>query len=178
MPAPGTRAYDHKLRALEERVVNLKEKIFRTKTRLLLLKERILNDVIAEARLVVNHLDDMGHSDAVVIADAHFPAAAVATRLVNLPGATTPDVLRAIRTVVPLDDSPSLDLMTSADGTVLEVQRELMDAAGTTPETTAFIDRFAYYDVARAAFLVIRTGETRTYGNAVLRKGVVGQPRP
>ena len=59
---PGTRAYDHKLRALEERVVNLKEKIFRTKTRLLLLKERILNDVIAEARLVVNHLDDMGGS--------------------------------------------------------------------------------------------------------------------
>ncbi|GMM96057.1 RbsD/FucU family protein [Microbacterium sp. MTN4-26] len=127
---------------------------------------------------LLHHLDDMGHSDAVVIADAHFPAAAVATRLVNLPGATTPDVLRAIRTVVPLDDSPSLDLMTSADGTVLEVQRELMDAAGTTPETTAFIDRFAYYDVARAAFLVIRTGETRTYGNAVLRKGVVGHPRP
>ncbi len=61
-PQPGTRAYDHKLRALEERVVNLKEKIFRTKTRLLLLKERILNDVIAEARLVVNHLDDMGGS--------------------------------------------------------------------------------------------------------------------
>lgn len=61
-PEPGTQAYKHKLRALEERVVNLKEKIFRTKTRLLLLKERILNDVIAEARLVVHHLDDMGGS--------------------------------------------------------------------------------------------------------------------
>ena len=59
---PGTQAYDHKLRSLEERVVNLKEKIFRTKTRLLLLKERILNDVIAEAKLVVNHLDEMGGS--------------------------------------------------------------------------------------------------------------------
>ncbi|MDP6945572.1 MAG: hypothetical protein QF464_15595, partial [Myxococcota bacterium] len=34
---PGSQAYDYKLRALEERVVNLKEKIFRTKTRLLLL---------------------------------------------------------------------------------------------------------------------------------------------
>ena len=61
-PEPGTQAYKHKLRSLEERVVNLKEKIFRTKTRLLLLKERILNDVIAEARLVVKHLDDMGGS--------------------------------------------------------------------------------------------------------------------
>ena len=56
-PEPGTQAYKHKLRSLEERVVNLKEKIFRTKTRLLLLKERILNDVIAEARLVVHHLE-------------------------------------------------------------------------------------------------------------------------
>ena len=26
---------------------------------------------------LLHHLDDMGHSDAVVIADAHFPAAAV-----------------------------------------------------------------------------------------------------
>ena len=62
VPAPGTRAYDHKLRSLEERVVNLKERIFRSKTRLLLLKERILNDVIAEAKLSVLHVNDMGGS--------------------------------------------------------------------------------------------------------------------
>ena len=60
--SPGQKAYDHKLRELEERVVSLKEKIFRTKTRLLLLKERILNDVIAEAKLVLQHVDDMGLS--------------------------------------------------------------------------------------------------------------------
>lgn len=60
--SPGQKAYDYKLRELEERVVSLKEKIFRTKTRLLLLKERILNDVIAEAKLVLQHVDDMGLS--------------------------------------------------------------------------------------------------------------------
>ncbi|WP_454301004.1 RbsD/FucU family protein [Salana multivorans] len=117
-----------------------------------------------------------GHSDAVVIADAHFPAAALARRLVVLPGTTTPGVLAAIRTVIPLDDAPSLDLMTSADGEVLAVQRELMTAAGTDEVTTRFVDRFAYYDLAREAFLVVRTGETRKYGNALLRKGVVGHP--
>lgn len=120
------------------------------------------------------HLDAMGHSDSVVIADAHFPAAALGERVVVLPGTTTPEVLAAIRTVIPLDDSPSLDLMTSADGEVLEVQHELMAAAGTNLETTQFVDRFAYYDVARTAFLIVRTGETRKYGNALLRKGVVG----
>lgn len=122
------------------------------------------------------HLDAMGHSDAVVVADAHFPAAAVGRRVVVLPGTTTPEVLAALRTVIPLDDSPSLDLMTSADGGVLEVQRALMDAAGTDAASTRFIDRFDYYDLARDAFLIVRTGETRKYGNALLRKGVVGHP--
>jgi len=122
------------------------------------------------------HLDAMGHSDAVVIADAHFPAAALADRLVTLPGTITPDVLAANRTVVPLDDAPGLDLMTSADGEVLPVQSELMAAAGTDLATTGFVDRFAYYELARSAFLVVRTGETRKYGNALLRKGVVGHP--
>ncbi len=121
------------------------------------------------------HLDAMGHSDAVVVADAHFPAASVAERLVVLPGTTTPDVLAAIRTVVPLDDAPSLDLMASGDGQVLDVQRELMAAAGTDVATTGFVDRFAYYELARRAFLVVRTGEIRTYGNALLRKGLAGR---
>jgi len=120
------------------------------------------------------HLDRMGHSDAVVIADAHFPAWGLGERVIDLPGTTTPEVLKAIRTVIPLDDAPGLDLMQSADGEVLDVQRELMDAAGTTVDTTRFVERFAYYEVAAPAYLMVRTGETRKYGNALLRKGVVG----
>ncbi|MCK2030534.1 RbsD/FucU family protein [Microbacterium galbinum] len=120
------------------------------------------------------HLDRMGHSDSVVIADAHFPAWGLGARVVDLPGTTTPEVVAAIRTVLPLDDAPGLDLMTSADGEVLEVQRELMVAAGTERETTRFVERFAYYEVAASGYLMVRTGETRKYGNALLRKGVVG----
>lgn len=120
------------------------------------------------------HLDRMGHSDSVVIADAHFPAWGLGARVIDLPGTTTPEVVAAIRTVLPLDDAPGLDLMTSADGEVLEVQRELMVAAGTERETTRFVERFAYYEVAASAYLMVRTGEMRKYGNALLRKGVVG----
>lgn len=120
------------------------------------------------------HLDRMGHSDAVVIADAHFPAWGLGARVIDLPGTTTPEVVAAIRTVLPLDDAPGMDLMTSADGDVLDVQRELMHAAGTSIDTTRFVERFAYYEVAKSAYLMVRTGETRKYGNALLRKGVVG----
>jgi len=54
--------HDFELRELEEKVVGLKEKVFRAKTRLLLLKERLLNDVIAEAKVVIFHENDMGAS--------------------------------------------------------------------------------------------------------------------
>ncbi len=123
------------------------------------------------------HLDAMGHSDAVVIADAHFPASALGRRLISLPGTTTPEVMAAIRTVIPLDDAPSVDLMASADGAILDVQKELMVAAGISQRSTRFIDRFDYYEAAKDAYVIVRTGETRKYGNALLRKGVVGHPQ-
>ncbi|MEI8312771.1 MAG: RbsD/FucU domain-containing protein, partial [Verrucomicrobiota bacterium] len=36
----------------------------------------------------------------------------------------------------------------------------------------ARIDRFAFYERARSAFAVVMTGETRKYGNLLLKKGV------
>jgi L-fucose mutarotase len=119
------------------------------------------------------HLDAMGHSDAVVLADAHFPAARLAERLLVFPGLSTPDVLAAVRTVIPLDDPPSLDLMTSADGTRLPVQEQLIAAARADEEDVRFLDRHEFYEEAAGAYVIVRTGETRTYGNVILRKGVV-----
>ncbi len=119
------------------------------------------------------HLDAMGHSDSVVVADAHFPAARLGRRMMELPGLSTPDVLRAIRSVLPLDDEPSLDLMTSADGALLPVQAELMAATGATDSDVRFLDRQEFYAAAAGSFLIVRTGEMRVYGNALLRKGVV-----
>jgi L-fucose mutarotase len=53
------------------------------------------------------------------------------------------------------------------------VQDELVAAAGAPQDAVRFIDRHAFYEVAATAYLIVRTGETRTYGNAILRKGVV-----
>lgn len=119
------------------------------------------------------HLDAMGHSDAVVLADAHFPAARLASRLLDLPGTSTPDLLAAVRTVVPLDDAPAVDLMAAADGERLPVQDALTAAAGAGASDVRLLSRHDFYDEAARAYLVVRTGETRTYGNVLLRKGVV-----
>ena len=119
------------------------------------------------------HLDAMGHSDSVVLADAHFPADRLARRLLTFPGLSTPEVLAAVRTVVPLDDPPAIDLMTSADRVRLPVQDELVAAARATERDVRSLPRHDFYDVAAEAYLIVRTGETRTYGNVILRKGVV-----
>ncbi|ANY08345.1 RbsD/FucU family protein [Pseudonocardia sp. HH130630-07] len=116
------------------------------------------------------HLDAMGHSDGVVLADAHFPAENLGRRTLVLPGVGTPELLAAVRTVLPLDDEPALDLMAPDGGSTPPVHEELVVAAGATPR---LLGRFEFYDAAAEAFLVVRTGETRVYANALLRKGVV-----
>lgn len=118
-------------------------------------------------------LDSMGHSDAVCLTDAHFPADRLADRLLAFPGLGTPDLLRAIRTVLPLDNAPAVDLMRSADGELLPVQHELAAAASVPVEEVQFVNRLEFYDVAASSYLIVRTGETRTYGNVIVRKGVV-----
>ena len=63
--------------------------------------------------------------------------------------------------------------MRSADGATLEVQHELIAAARASDDDVEFVERHPFYDLAAEAFLIIRTGETRSYGNALLRKGLV-----
>lgn len=117
-------------------------------------------------------LDEMGHGDAVVIADAHFTASKLAKKhLIDMPGLSSPRVLLAIRSVMVPDTYPALDLMESPDGR-LPVQQELIEAAGLEPDQARMIERFAFYDLAADAGVIIRTGETRTFGNALFRKGV------
>ena len=122
-------------------------------------------------------LDEMGHGDAVVIADAHFTAAKLARKhLIDLPGLTSPRVLAAIRSVVVPDTyAPSLELMECPDG-LLPVQSELIAAARLDGAEHRLVERFAFYDLAAEAELVIRTGETRIYGNAIFHKGVTPGP--
>lgn len=121
-------------------------------------------------------LDAAGHSDSVLVSDAHFPAARLGSRVVDLPGTSAPAVVAAICTVVPVDDydgSVGFELMASLDGEVLPVQHELMAAAHSSREATAFLDRFDFYAAAADAFVIVRTGETRVYGNALIKKGLV-----
>jgi hypothetical protein len=59
-PSAGSGQSTVRLRDLERRVNELKEQIFRSKARLNLLKETVLHGVIAGARAIITHRNEMG----------------------------------------------------------------------------------------------------------------------
>ena len=127
-------------------------------------------------------LAKLGHGDDVALVDANFPADRIAeqahARLVQLPGLSTTQVLQAVLSVLPLDsfDSPcSWTMQVVGDGQavpapVTELRRALKDAGEDLPGN---LERFAFYEQARSARLVVQTGDLRKYANILLRKGVI-----
>ena len=123
-------------------------------------------------------LASMGHGDEIALVDANFPAATHARRLVCLPGCPVPDVLHAVLTLLPLDDfvaQAAFTMQVVGDPDAIPpavaefnavLQRQGYGAA------TA-LERFAFYERAGSAFAIVATGETRGYGNILLKKGVV-----
>lgn len=119
-------------------------------------------------------LDEMGHGDLLVVADANFPAHRISNRVIDIPCADAPGVMRAIASVFPIDPDVPVTLMESPSGR-LPVQDELVRAADrdSSQSSVTALNRFAFYGEAAQAYLVLLTGERRPYGNILVRKGVV-----
>jgi L-fucose mutarotase len=123
----------------------------------------------------------MGHGDDLVIADANFPSETMATRkLIRMDAADGPRVLKAVLSVMPLDDfvpDPALRIAVVGDeAAVPEVCAEyakLVEQSSAGAVELGQIERFAFYERSRKAFAVIATGETRLYGCILLKKGVI-----
>jgi L-fucose mutarotase len=121
----------------------------------------------------------MGHGDEIVIADANFPAAALARALVRADGVDAVRMARAIASLLPLDDfTPAaafrmavVDDPDAVPDIVAAFAEVLVESGYAGPiEAT---ERSAFYERARGAFAVVATGETRLYGNLILKKGVI-----
>ena len=128
-------------------------------------------------------LASMGHGNELVIADANFPAASIARRLVRLDGVDAPRALRAVLSVLPVDTftpTPAAVMAVVGDpGAVPPPVRDfqpIVDTAAGRPVRFEVLERFAFYERARAAFAVVVTGEPRPYGNILVVKGVVSAP--
>jgi L-fucose mutarotase len=131
---------------------------------------------------LLHALRSMGHGDAIVVVDANFPAAGLGPPVVDLAGASAPEALHAILTVLPLDDvaMPPASTMEVVDAPQ-SVPAPVADFAavftrhGLDDVEIGRLPRRDFYQHAREAFAIVRTGELRPYGNILLVKGVVNR---
>ncbi len=121
----------------------------------------------------------MGHGDAIVLADAHFPGESLGKRVLRADGLRIADLLDAILPLFALDtyvDSPVLMMEPvpgdSADPAVEKAYRAAIERYWPETPPIAKLERFAFYERAKEAFCVLMTGETAKYGNIILVKGV------
>ena len=125
----------------------------------------------------------MGHGDEIVIVDANFPAASMARRLIRLDGLSATAVLDALLSVMPLDDfvpeaAWRMEVVgdPTAEQPIYGEFREIIARHESPGMRLAGLERFAFYERARAAYAIVATGEVRLYGNIILKKGVVRPP--
>ena len=131
-------------------------------------------------------LAEMGHDDAVVLADANFTAMSLGAGkpVIRLPGVGMVRALQAVTSVLPLaDDVAAPVAFMQVGGTEPPyrsgLQREaqgVLDAAGIPPARVEGVERFAFYDRVKQAYAIVVTGEPQPWGNFILRKGVIGEP--
>lgn len=127
-------------------------------------------------------LAKLGHGDDVLLVDANFPADRIAEQsrvmLVQLPGVNTTQALQAVLSVLPLDtfDQPcAWTMQVVGDALAVPVPvnefHQLLQSQGEAKPGS--LERFAFYEQARSARLVVQTGDLRKYANIMLRKGVI-----
>ena len=134
---------------------------------------------------VLHALASMGHGDLVVVVDRNFPADSVAQStsvgtLLRMDNLTAPQAVEAILSVLPLDtfvdDFAARMEVVGAPGEVHPIMEEVqaaIDAAEGRPRPMVTIERFAFYEMAKAAYAIVQTGERRFYGCFALRAGVI-----
>ena len=122
----------------------------------------------------------MGHGDALVLADANYPASSTAQRLVRMDGSSMLRALGAVLSVLPVDDFEPMPLVSmqvvgkpELVPPVVKEMQALVDRVVPGAPHIAAVERFAFYALAKTAYAVIATGERAFYGNLIIRKGVI-----
>lgn len=123
-------------------------------------------------------LMEMGHGDELVIGDGNFPAASCAQRLVRCDGHRVPELLEAILRLFPLDspETQPIRVMQTADGTrppIWDRYEDIVKRHETVPQVLTPVERFAFYEQTKKAYVVISTGEAALHANVLLKKGLI-----
>lgn len=121
---------------------------------------------------------EMGHGDELLLADAHFPGHTSCGRVLRADGLAITTLLDGILPLFELDSyADPLVMMAAAPGDTLDpaVEADFLAVArrhAPAAKPPVRVERFAFYERAKSAYACVITGETRKYGNLILKKGV------
>jgi L-fucose mutarotase len=134
---------------------------------------------------VLHALRSMGHGDELVLCDTNFPADSVASEtvlghLLHMDNISVAPAAKAVLSLFPLDsfvEKPAVRMEVvgkpnEIQPVQIEVQKEI-DAAEGKSWPMGSMERMAFYERAKTAYCVIRTGERRFYGCFIFKKGVI-----
>jgi len=132
---------------------------------------------------LVKTMMEMGHGDEIVLADGNFPCDEFGRKVIRMDGHNIPEILEAILKFFPLDpyvEKPvALMEVVPGDGVETPIWDEYRNIIEKSEESKGMkkgfdhVERFAYYERAKKAFVIIATSEPALYANIILKKGVV-----
>jgi L-fucose mutarotase len=132
-------------------------------------------------------LAEMGHEDAIVLADANFTAMryrrqTTSQTVIRLPGVSLLRAAQAVLSVLPLgipSEQPvaymhvsgaAPDHRNAAQEAVWQLVKSDPAHAGISANA---LERFAFYEQAQKAYVIVQTGELAPYANFIFKKGVL-----
>lgn len=122
----------------------------------------------------------MGHGDEIVIVDANYPASSSTEQLIRLDGVDAPAALKAILSIMPLDiyvENAAFTMEDASDSenlpAAVQTFQAIINELSSSSHDIKQLERFAFYEHANKAFAIVQTGETRHFGNIILKKGVL-----
>ena len=128
-------------------------------------------------------LDEMGHSDRIIISDGNFPAESMGKDaiVIRCDGHGVPEVLDAVLQLFPLDTyvEHPVKLMEVMPGDIVETPiwdtyKKIVKKHDVRGENAVGgVERFKFYEETKTAYAIVATGETALYANVILQKGVV-----
>ena len=128
-------------------------------------------------------LNEMGHSDRIMIGDGNFPAESMGKDaiVIRCDGHGVPELLDAILQVFPLDTyvEHPVNLMEVMPGDNVETPiwdeyKKIVKKHDDRGEKAfGYIERFKFYEETQKCYAIVATGESALYANVMLQKGVV-----
>jgi L-fucose mutarotase len=120
----------------------------------------------------------MGHGEEIAIVDRNYPAISSGRTIIRQDGASAALSLAAVLSVLPLDKGPDAVVrmhIKDRPSEVLPVMQDLIDTTERfAPQiAVAALTPAAFKERAAKAVAILVTGEARSYGNILVRKGTL-----